>query len=117
MYSYRDEERDQKISSQDFNEHCLLNADPRFRENIPFIFYSQHRNEHEKLENQIQIAGQKGQVSGKGNKVELKLNDVCNVFQKIKGTPKYWQTARNELIAKVKQLGPFHLFFTLSSPD
>ena len=109
-----DEERDQKISSQDFNEHCLLNADPRYSKNIPFVFYTQHRNEHEKLENYIQIAGQRGKVSGRGNNVELKLNDVCNVFQQIKGTPKYWQTARNELIAKVKQLGSFHLFFTLS---
>ena len=78
------------------------------------MFYTQHRNEHEKLENQIQIAGQRGKVSGNGNNVELKLNDVCNIFEKIKGTPKYWQTARNELIAKVKQLGSFHLFFTLS---
>ena len=112
-----DEERKQKISSQDFNEHCILNADPRFSQTIPFVFYAQHRNETEKLENQIQIAGQRGKVSGKGNNVELTLNDVCNVFQKIKGTPKYWQTARNELIAKVNQLGPFHLFFTLSCAE
>ena len=26
----------------------------------------------------------------------------------------YWQKTRNELIAKVEQLGPFHLFWTLS---
>ena len=62
----------------------------------------------------LKIAGTRGKVSGKSGNVELKLHDACNVFQKIKGTPKYWQVARNELIAKVKQLGPFHLFFTLS---
>ena len=39
---------------------------------------------------------------------------MYDVFKKIKGTPKYWQAARNELVAKVKQLGPFHIFFTFS---
>ena len=32
----------------------------------------------------------------------------------MKGSPKYWQVARNDLVAKVKQLGPFHIFFTFS---
>ena len=42
------------------------------------------------------------------------LPDMYDVFKKVKGTPKYWQTARNELVAKVKQLGPFHIFYTFS---
>ena len=46
--------------------------------------------------------------------MKVHLNDMFDVFKKIKGTPKYWQTARNELIAKVKQLGPFHMFYTFS---
>ena len=29
----------------------------------------------------------------------------------------YWQNVKNELIAKVKQLGPFHLFFTFSCAE
>ena len=46
--------------------------------------------------------------------MELHLTDVFDVFKQIKGSPKYWQTARNELVAKVKQLGPFHVFYTFS---
>ena len=45
---------------------------------------------------------------------KMHLNDVFSVFSKIKGTPKYWQVARNDLVAKVKQLGAFHIFFTFS---
>lgn len=45
---------------------------------------------------------------------KVQLNDVFSVFSKIKGTPKYWQVARNDLVAKVKQLGAFHIFFTFS---
>ena len=42
------------------------------------------------------------------------MNDMFDVFKKVKGTPKYWQLARNELVAKIKQLGPFHIFYTFS---
>ena len=45
---------------------------------------------------------------------KIHLNDVFSVFSKVKGSPKYWQVARNELVAKVKQLGPFHIFYTFS---
>ena len=39
---------------------------------------------------------------------------MFDVFKKIKGTPKYWGAAKTELVAKVKQLGPFHIFYTFS---
>ena len=35
----------------------------------------------------------------------------------MKGTPKFWQAARNELLAMIEGLGPFHCFFTLSSAE
>ena len=39
---------------------------------------------------------------------------MFDMLKKVKGTPKYWQTVKNELVAKVKQLGPFHIFYTFS---
>ena len=39
---------------------------------------------------------------------------MYDVFRTLKGSPKYWQSARFELVAKVKQLGPFHIFLTFS---
>jgi len=39
------------------------------------------------------------------------------VFEKIKGTPKYWQRVRYEMIAKLENIGPFQMFFTLTSGD
>ena len=44
----------------------------------------------------------------------MRLTDMFDVFKKIKGTPKYWGAAKTELVAKVKQLGPFHIFYTFS---
>ena len=45
---------------------------------------------------------------------KLELDNVFDVFKQIKGTPKYWQVAKYDLVAKVKQLGPFQVFYTFS---
>merc|ERR1712016_8869 len=43
--------------------------------------------------------------------------DAFNIFQSIPGTPAYWKSFRNECCARIEQLGPFHLFFTLSCAE
>jgi hypothetical protein len=43
--------------------------------------------------------------------------DTRRVFQKIKGSTKYWQQAKFELLAKQEQLGCFQFFVTLSCAD
>ena len=50
------------------------------------------------------------------NKVGVNLT-VFDVFSKIPGTPSYWKNFRNELFARMEQLGPFHFFFTLSAAE
>ena len=45
------------------------------------------------------------------------LEDGFSVFDKISNTPKYWKTAKYEMLAKLGNLGPFQFFFTLSCAD
>ena len=45
------------------------------------------------------------------------LDDAFTTFDGIKNTPKYWQKVKYDMIAKLENLGPFHLFFTLSCGD
>ena len=45
------------------------------------------------------------------------LDDAYRVLESIKNTPKYWKQAKYERLAKLDNLGPFHLFFTLSCAD
>ena len=47
----------------------------------------------------------------------MKVEDPCVVFERIPGTPKYWQRTRYEIIAKLENIGPFQIFFTLTSGD
>ena len=44
----------------------------------------------------------------------IQPNDAFNVLKKIPGTGAYWKDFRNKIFAKLEQLGPFHLFYTLS---
>ena len=107
--------RKYKLSLQMYLLQRLLNEDERFSKDNFYLFMASSLVEQDQLERQINISGIKG-LSGpsvNGEKA-VKLQDPYSVFKKLKGTPKYWQTAKYELIAKVKQLGPFHLFYTFS---
>ena len=47
----------------------------------------------------------------------LKSNNAIDVFKDIPGTPPYWKKVRNDLFARMEQLGQFHFFFTLSAAE
>ena len=47
----------------------------------------------------------------------LKTEDGFSVFDNIRGSPRYWQKLRYDLVAKLEQLGPFQFFYTLSCAD
>ena len=70
------------------------------------------------LQNNINISFQRGKkVQGPGGGTTYQLQDGFNVFDGIPNTPKYWKTFRHELMAKLDNVGPFHIFFTLSCAD
>ena len=37
--------------------------------------------------------------------IKINQDDIQSVFQRLRGTIQYWRVARNELLAKIKQLG------------
>ena len=48
---------------------------------------------------------------------KVACSNAFDVFGKIPGSPQYWKNFRNELFARMEQLGPFHFFFTLSAAE
>ena len=44
-------------------------------------------------------------------------NKDSQVFKKVKGTPKFWQQKRYNLLAMINVLGPFQWFFTFSCAE
>ena len=45
--------------------------------------------------------------------MSFQIHDPCSVFEKIPGTPKYWQRVRYEIISKLENIGPFQVSNTL----
>ena len=110
-----DHKREFKLSPSQYFQQRLLNQDDRFSKDPFYVFLATSYVERHAIERQINLSGVKGkQLSSVDGSRKIELTDLFDVFKKVKGTPKYWQTAKNELIAKVKQLGPFHMFYTFS---
>ena len=107
--------REVKLTPSMYFRQRLRNEDDRFSKDPFYIFMAASIIEINSIERQIDISGVKGKPGTIGDgEVKLHLTDMFDIFKKIKGTPKYWQTAKNELVAKIKQLGSFQLFYTFS---
>ena len=107
-------QRKKDISAQRYFCQRHDNVDPRFRECPPFLFASLNHIEKKSLESAMGISYMRGKVvQGKLTNLE----DACCVFDNQPGSPRYWQKRKSEVIAKLRQLGPFHIFFTLSCAD
>lgn len=113
-----DPSRMKKISPvQNYNQKTL-NHDPRFSEDSDFIFVAQQSLERHAFENQIAVSQYRGRVTNSSSgKKYFKTNDIIDVFKDIPGTPAYFKKFRNELMARMEQLNPFHFFITLSAAE
>ena len=112
------EDRNPKISLQEYFTQRLFNVDKRFASDPDYLFIAQYFVERNALEKQINISYQKGKIvdTEHGTKV-VQPNNVFSVFKQLPGTPAYWQAFRNDLFAMMEQHGPFQLFFTLSCAE
>ena len=74
--------------------------------------------EEKQLERNIGISYSKGKKTiGENGERSYSLNDGFAVLDNIKGTPRYWKKAKMEMLAKLDNFGPFHIFYTLSCGD
>ena len=107
-----------KLGEQEYFTQRILNKDTRFAENAAYIFAAIAFIENKQIQrNQgISFIRGKSKVQDDGSHTYT-LDDPCSVLDNIKNTPRYWQKARYELIARLENLGVFTYFFTLSCAD
>ena len=111
-------ERDVRLSKQKYVLARLFHHSGKFANNSDYLFMCQQYLERGALEAQIDLNVQKGiLIDGPGGEKTMKMTDYFNVFQKVPGTPKYWQSKRNNLLAMINVLGPFQYFFTFSCAE
>ena len=115
---FNDKTRPRAISRSDYFCQRFMNHNKIFAKNSDYLFVSQQFSERHLLENNISVSGQKGKTeSGPDGTKILQCKNAFDVFTKIPGTPSYWKNFRNEIFARMEQLGPFHFFFTLSAAE
>ena len=114
----KDQPRDVKVSDQEYWEQRILNVDTRCGNCPSYAFMAAAHTEMKQMNRNINMSFQKGleRVKPDGSCIYT-LEDPYMVLDNIKNTPRYWKKARQELYAKLENLGPFTFFFTLSCAD
>ena len=84
----------------------------------PYVFTAAAHTELKQMNRNINLSFQRGleRVRPDGSSIYC-LEDPYMVLDNVKNTPRYWKKARQELYAKLENLGPFTFFFTLSCAD
>ena len=114
-----DEDRPKPITPAKFFPQRILNIKNAFAKDHDYIFMAHAYMERYALEKQIDMSLLHGSVE-KTEDDQVKIvsaDDKYAIFQNIPGTPAYWKKFRNEIYARMEQLGPFHLFYTLSCAE
>ena len=112
------EERETRLTDQQYFEQRVMNVDLRFANTPAYVFAAFAFVEKKQLDRNVNISFMRGNPrKGTSGKTLYSLEDPYSVLDNSPGTPRYWQKKKYELIAKLENLGPFHLFFTLSCAD
>ena len=59
----------------------------------------------------------KGKEVTQGGFSKFTLNDPYSVFQNVANSPGYHKKGKMEMVARLDNFGPFHIFFTVSCAD
>ena len=107
-----------KLTDQQYFGQRILNKDLRYCKSPGFIFAAAAFIEQKQLASKANISFMRGKKTvNKEGVTQFDLNDAFTVLEGVKNTPKYWQTVKYDMIAKLENIGPFHIFFTLSCGD
>ena len=111
-------EREVKLRNQAFFEQRLYNRNRVFANTASFCFAACLYVEYKQISNNINICFQHGKkTQGADGNIMYSLDDPYRVLSNISDTPPFYKLKKDELIARVMNVGPFTWFYTLSCGD
>ena len=114
----KDQERDVRLTEQNYFIQRICNLEQRFAKSPAYMYAAIGYLEKKQLMRNINLAHTRGkEVISKSGEKSYQLEDGYRVLDNIQNTPRYWKQAKYEMLAKLDNLGPFQLFFTLSCAD
>ena len=113
-----DERRKRTLRDNDYFKQRIFNIDPRWRNNIHYIFAAAVFRERKDMLRNINMGFTKGKRNtDKDGRTQYTLKDPYSVFENVANTPSYHKKGKMEMIARLDNFGPFHIFFTISCAD
>ena len=109
--------REVRLTDQKYFIQRICNKSTKYSKCQPYIYAAVCNLERKQLQRNINLAGTRGKKILKSGGVCYELKDSYRVLEGIKNTPKYWKTAKYEIISKIENFGAFQFFFTLSCAD
>merc|ERR1711923_613294 len=114
----KDQDRDVKLTDQGYFIQRVLNKEKRFAESPACLYSAVAYLEEKRIFQNLSLVGSRGkEMKNANNDVSYKLEDEFRAIEGIPNPPKYWQQKKYEILSKIDNLGPFHIFFTLSCAD
>ena len=112
-----DDERPYKIRLQDYYKQRLLNVESRFRKTPTYLFAVTSHLESRRISSNIAMVGRRGKKSVVDGETSYQLEDAFKVTANVPNGPDYMKKLKNEMLARLDNLGAFQFFFTLSCAD
>ena len=90
----------------------------KFAKTPSYVYAAVAYIEQQQILRNLNMEGRLGkEVSGENGKKKFQFEDAYAVLDNVKQTPRYWKKAKYEMYAKLDNLGPFQIFFSLSCAD
>ena len=118
--------REKNISKKKYFSARLLHKDGGFAETSEYIFHALDILERQTLTDTISITTRKsyfqdisaGHLKDPNKLLKLLSQDqVYASIKNIRGTPQYWQQMQFDMLAKLRQLGPYTFFLSGSAAE
>ena len=117
--------RERELNWRRYINQRLLNKDPRFSQNMEYIFAFQYGTEIKQLKSDMQMALKRRTKDGRritaGDLKDCRVvnqmvfKDIAYKFMKnVRGTPAYWQNALMDTLAMLRSFGTPTWFLSLS---
>ena len=114
----KDQDRAVKLTDQNYFIQRICNKEKRFARSPAYLYAALAYIEKKQIQRNINLIGTRGKkVTSDNGGQTYELADSYRVLEDIKQTPNYWKKAKYEMLARLDNLGPFQLFFTLSCAD
>ena len=114
----KDEERDVRLTDQRYFIQRITNINTRFAKCPTYLYAVVGYLEQKQISRNLNLVGTRGKkITSSEGRSKYELFDPYRAIEAIPGTPKYWQKAKFEMLAKIDNFGAFNIFFTLSCAD